>query len=103
MNILQGIVLFFLTAGISLNNGLKVFLSGLFVNKKRFFHPAYLLLAVILPAALIWGFCRLEYRYFVLEGEKARHAVVAKKRAEKKKREAQMVAEGKKTTPKINK
>lgn len=98
MGILQGILLFFLTAGISLNNGLKVFISGLFVNKKQFFHPAYLLMAVILPAALIWGFARLEYKCFVLEGEKARHAMIAKKKAEKKKREAQLVAQGKKDT-----
>ena len=103
MSILQGILLFFLTAGISLNNGLKVFLSGLFVNKKRFFHPAYLLMAVILPAALIWGFCRLEYHYFVLEGEKARHAIIAKKKAEKKKREAQMAVQANKTTPTVAK
>lgn len=96
MSILQGIFLFVITAGISLNNGLKVFLSGLFVNKKRFFHPAYLLMAVLLPSALMWGFCRLEYHYFVLEGEKARHAVIAKKKAEKKKQEAQMIAQGKK-------
>lgn len=96
MSILQGIFLFVVTAGISLNNGLKVFLSGLFVNKKRFFHPAYLLMAVLLPSALMWGFCRLEYHYFVLEGEKARHAVIAKKKAEKKKQEAQMIAQGKK-------
>lgn len=103
MSILQGILLFFLTAGISLNNGLKVFLSGLFVNKKQFFHPAYLLMAVILPAALIWGFCRLEYHYFVLEGEKARHAAIAKKRAEKKKREAQLAMEKKTTAPTVKK
>ena len=96
MSILQGIFLFVITAGISLNNGLKVFLSGLFVNKKRFFHPAYLLMAVLLPSALMWGFCRLEYHYFVLEGAKARHAVIAKKKAEKKKQEAQMIAQGKK-------
>lgn len=90
MGIGLGILLFVITAGISLNNGLKVFLSGLFTNGKRFFHPAYLMMAVILPAALIWGFCRWEYKQFVWEGEQARHAVIAKKKAEKKKREARM-------------
>lgn len=90
MGIGMAIVLFVITAGISLNNGLKVFLSGLFTNGKRFFHPAYLIMAVILPAALIWGFCRWEYKYFVWEGEQARHAMLAKKKAEKKKREARL-------------
>ncbi|MBQ6210615.1 MAG: GtrA family protein [Prevotella sp.] len=90
MGIGLGILLFVITAGISLNNGLKVFLSGLFTNGKRFFHPAYLMMAVILPAALIWGFCRWEYKQFVWEGEQARHAVIAKKKAEKKKQEARM-------------
>ena len=88
MSIAQGLLLFVITAGISLNNGLKVFLSGLFVNGRRFFHPAYLVLAVILPALLMWGFCRWEYKYFVWEGEQARHALIAKKKAEKKKQEA---------------
>lgn len=90
MGIGMGVILFVITAGISLNNGLKVFLSGLFTNGKRFFHPAYLIIAVILPAALIWGFCRWEYKYFVWEGEQARHAMLAKKKAEKKKREARL-------------
>ncbi|MBO4315117.1 MAG: GtrA family protein [Prevotella sp.] len=90
MSIAQGILMFVITAGISLNNGLKVFLAGLFTNGKRFFHPAYLVMAVILPALLMWGFCRWEYKHFVWEGEQARHAALAKKKAERKKREARM-------------
>lgn len=65
----QTLVLFVLTAGVSLNNGLKVFMGALFVNGKRFFRPRYLLLAVILPSALMWAFTRIEYRYFVWENE----------------------------------
>lgn len=57
----QSILLFFLTAGISLNNGIKVFLANLFVGSKRFWRPANLLLTVVLPAALIWGFARWEW------------------------------------------
>lgn len=57
----QSILLFFLTAGISLNNGIKVFLANLFVGGKRFWRPANLLLTVVLPAALIWGFARWEW------------------------------------------
>lgn len=37
LTILQTVVLFFFTAGISLNNGIKVFLANLFCNGKRFF------------------------------------------------------------------
>ena len=58
LKIWQTVVYFVLTAGTSLNNGLKIFFSALFVNRKRFFCTKYLLLAVILPAALLWGFCR---------------------------------------------
>ncbi|MBO4315116.1 MAG: GtrA family protein [Prevotella sp.] len=64
MGIWQTIILFTLTAGISLNNGLKVFVAALFANGKKFFKPRYFLLAIIAPAALIWGFARLEYQVF---------------------------------------
>ena len=87
MGIWMTIALFVATAGVSLNNGLKVFMASLFVNGKRFFHPKHLLFAVLLPAVLMWGFCRFEYKQFVWEGEQARHAQHAKKKAEQKKRE----------------
>lgn len=77
------ILLFVLTAGISLNNGLKTFLAGLFVNGRTFFRPQYLLGAVLLPALLMWGFCRWEYTNYVLPHEQARHAA---KRAQKEKK-----------------
>ena len=83
----QTIWLFIFTAGISLNNGIKVFLANLFVNGKRFFHPMNLLLAVIIPAALMWLFCRWEYKTFVLENEKARHALKKQEREEKREKE----------------
>ena len=90
LKIWQTVVYFVLTAGTSLNNGLKIFFSALFVNKKRFFRPKYLLLAVILPAALLWGFCRWEYRTFVWPVEMARKEMKAKKAAEKKARQEHM-------------
>lgn len=93
MGIWQTVVLFFLTAGISLNNGLKVFLAGLFVNRGRFFHIRYLLLAVILPALLLWMGARYEYHYLVAPGENARHAQQAKRKAEKKRRDSIRLAE----------
>ena len=90
LKIWQTVVYFVLTAGTSLNNGLKIFFSALFVNRKRFFRPKYLLLAVILPAALLWGICRWEYRTFVWPVEMARKEMKAKKAAEKKARQEHM-------------
>ena len=90
LKIWQTVVYFVLTAGTSLNNGLKIFFSALFVNRKRFFRPKYLLLAVILPAALLWGFCRWEYRTFVWPVEMARKEMKAKKAAEKEARQERM-------------
>ena len=90
LKIWQTVVYFVLTAGTSLNNGLKIFFSALFVNRKRFFRPKYLLLAVILPAALLWGFARWEYRTFVWPVEMVRKEMKAKKAAEKKARQERM-------------
>ncbi len=87
LTIWQTIACFFFTAGTSLNNGLKVFLSGLFVNGKRFFRIRYMLFAVLIPAALIWGFSRFEYRVFVLPGELQRHEMKAKLKKIKAQRE----------------
>ncbi|HEY9551396.1 MAG TPA: DUF6080 domain-containing protein, partial [Prevotella sp.] len=92
LKVWQGIVLFVFTAGTSLNNGLKIFFSGLFVNGRRFFHPRYLLPAVVLPALLLWGFCRWEYATLVWPGEVARHAAKAKKMAERRDREVRKQA-----------
>lgn len=77
MSLPAAIVLFVVTAGISLNNGLKVFLSGLVVNGRRFFRPKFLLLAVVVPALVIWVGARYEYHYLVAPGENARHAAIA--------------------------
>ena len=81
----QSVVYFLLTAGTSLNNGLKIFLSALFVNGKNFFRPKHIILAIILPAGLLWGFCRWEYRTYVWPTEMARKAAKAKKMATKEK------------------
>lgn len=83
----QTIWLFIFTAGISLNNGIKVFLTNLFVNGKRFFRPQNLILTVAVPALLMWLFCRWEYKTFVVEKEKARHAQKKQEREEKREKE----------------
>lgn len=78
---LQAILLFFITAGISLNNGIKVFLANLFVNGRRFWHPLNLLLTVVLPALLIWGFARWEWKTYERPRYVARQEAKAKERA----------------------
>ena len=75
----QSALLFFITAGVTLSNGVKTFLSGFFVNLLDFFRPKYLLLAVILPAALLWGVAVWEYRTFALPKELARQEANAAK------------------------
>lgn len=86
----QSIVYFFLTAGTSLNNGLKIFLSALFVNGKDFFRIKHLTLAVIMPAALIWGFCQWEYKTFAWPKEMRNKEIKAKKIAAQNAKIAQL-------------
>lgn len=80
--------LFVLTAGISLNNGLKAFMASLFSNGRSFFRPAHLLLAIILPALVMWMGCRYEYRYFVAPHEKLRHEAQRKAKEAREKAKA---------------
>jgi len=84
LTIWQTILLFVFTAGVSLNNGLKTFLAALFTNGRGFFRAKYLLTSVILPAALIWGFARWEYRTFEWPKEMARYEAKKKKSEEAK-------------------
>ena len=91
----QSAILFYITAGVTLSNGIKVFLSGFFVNLRDFFRPKYLLLAVILPAALLWGTAQWEYRTYVLPKEKARAERKIQKAKAEKARVAQMTAQEK--------
>ena len=71
VSIWHTVILFVITAGITLSNGVKIYLAALFTNKWRFFRPTYLLLGVILPAALMWMFCKWEYQEYILPQEKA--------------------------------
>ncbi len=91
----QSALFFYITAGVTLSNGIKVFLSGFFVNLRDFFRPKYLLLAVILPAALLWGTATWEYRTYVLPKEKARAELKARIAEKEKARVAKMTTEEK--------
>ena len=93
----QSAIFFYVTAGVTLSNGIKVFLSGFFVNLKDFFRPKYLLLAVVLPAALLWGTAVWEYRTYVLPKEKARAEMKARQEKVLKEKVAAMSPEERKT------
>lgn len=86
LNMWQTIGLFVLTAGVSLNNGLKIFLAAFVTRRSRFFRPGYLLLAIALPAALMWGFACWEYKTFVWPKEMARAEVRARNDREAKRK-----------------
>jgi hypothetical protein len=66
------VLLFIVTAGITLSNGIKIFIYALFVNGRKFFRLRYILPAIILPAVMIWVFAKVEYRHFVWPSEMAR-------------------------------
>lgn len=89
----QSAIFFYITAGVTLSNGIKVFLSGLFVNLRDFFRPKYLLLAVVLPAALLWLTATWEYRTFVEPKEKQRQEEKASKAKALAERVAKMTSE----------
>ncbi len=93
LNMWQTVALFILTAGVSLNNGLKVFLAALVTRRRRFFRPGYLALAVILPSAIIWGLARWEYQTWEFPKYKARMEVKNRKEREATERLRKTVAD----------
>lgn len=74
MSALQTVVLFVLTAGVSLNNGIKVFMAALWCNGRHFFRLPYLLGAVIVPALLLWVAANLTDRK-IAEPIRAAHRI----------------------------
>lgn len=89
----QSAILFFITAGVTLSNGIKIFLASFFVNLRDFFRPRYLLMAVILPAALLWGVAMWEYHTFTIPKEKSKTEQKMREAEETKIRVAQMSPE----------
>ncbi len=81
LTIVQTVALFVVTAGISLNNGVKIFLANLFTNGRRFWRPSNLLLAILLPAALMWAGARWEWHVFEEPSFHARQVAKEKKDA----------------------
>ena len=64
LNIRQTWLLFLFTAGTTLSNGVKVYIDALFVNGRKLFRPKYILLAIVIPCALMWAFAAWEYSRF---------------------------------------
>lgn len=70
-------VMMLVSAGVSLTNGVKIGLGALFTNGRKLFRPRYLLLAIIVPAAVVWGTANIEYQVWqrpvdVARAEKAK-------------------------------
>ncbi len=86
----QTMLMFFFTAGLTLSNGIKIFIDALFVEGKRFFRPRYLLFAVLIPSALIWSMARWEYKTLKYPEDKKRAELKKKKSDEKKAKEYAM-------------
>jgi hypothetical protein len=89
----QSALLFLMTAGITLSNGVKVFLSGFFVNRRDFFRLKYLLMAVIIPTALLWGFAHWENLTFKVPREQAYQQEQVRKAEQEKQKVAAMTPE----------
>ena len=75
----QTAVLFLLTAGVTMSNGVKTFIMALFTNGKRFWRPGYLIFAILLPAAAIWGYAQWQQDKYIEPREQQK---AAKRRAQ---------------------
>lgn len=89
LKVWQTLILFLLTAGVSLNNGVKVFLAALFSNKKKFFSAKYFFTAVLIPSSCIFFFAFLEYHFIVIPREQRHKAKMEQIRENKDLRIAQ--------------
>ena len=61
----QSLLLTVFTAGMATSNGAKIFLAGLFTNRKKFFTWKYIYIGVILPCLLLIGI--QQSQYYLLE------------------------------------
>ena len=61
----QSFFLTFFTAGMATSNGAKIYLAGLFTNRKRFFTWKYISIGIIFPAFLLIGI--QQSQYYLLE------------------------------------
>ena len=76
--VLDACLLFVITAGVTLSNGLKV-IAVAFLSKGKKFFPYYFITLLTL-SGMVWGSARLTYHYLVRPTEVANKEKVAKKR-----------------------
>lgn len=65
LKIWQVWIIFFVTAGVTLSNGIKIYIDTLFVNGKKTFRPLFFIAAIIIPSLIIWRFARIEFYTYV--------------------------------------
>ncbi|MCI6860384.1 MAG: DUF6080 domain-containing protein [Prevotella sp.] len=70
MGIWQTILLFLMTAGVTISNGVKVFIAALFLRGRKFFDVRYLTFAVVLPSAFIVAIGLWQDHYYYNRVEK---------------------------------
>lgn len=83
LKIWQVWIIFFVTAGVTLSNGIKIYIDTLFVNGKRTFRPVFFIVAIIIPSLVIWRFARMEFNTYVAPA-KIEQKKKAKVKAQKK-------------------
>ena len=59
------------TAGIAASNAGKTILAGIFTNGKKFFSFKYLVVAILLPLALLFAIQQLQYYQVEIPQEKS--------------------------------
>lgn len=81
MPIWQCALLFVLTAGVTLSNGVKTFLCALFTNGKRFFRLRFLTLAVVLPTLFIGGMAIVQKETLITPHQEEGQRILEKRMA----------------------
>lgn len=95
LRIWQVWIIFFITAGVTLSNGIKIYIDTLFVNGKKIFRPVFFIVAVIIPSLIIWRFARVEFNTYVVPAKTEQKKQQQKKNA---RRDARLWAEFRDTT-----
>ncbi len=78
----QTVVLFVLTSGVTLTNGLKVLAAEWVCRGRRFFQWRFFLFAVVVPSVLMLGIGLLEERVYVYPKQQAQQRYFEEHRAE---------------------
>lgn len=86
IGIWESMLLFFLTAGITLTNGIKPLLACLFTNGRRVFSPRFVMVSVLLPLILLGGIWLWQYNTVELPQKAEIERMIAKQKRQGKER-----------------